>query len=89
MKLKVFSIYDAKAEIFNTPFFNKTIGEAERNFEQLVNDGKSTVYLYPEDFDLYHLGDYDDNSGKLATGETPVHLIKAIQLHKKPSQAQV
>lgn len=80
MELKIYSIRDSKAEIYNTPFFQKTHGEAERNFMQLVNDDKSTVGKFPEDFDLYYLGTYDDQTGKLSALETPQHQIKAVNL---------
>ncbi|QXP44237.1 MAG: nonstructural protein [Arizlama microvirus] len=83
MLLKVFSIRDQKAEVYNTPFFQKSIGEAERNFETLVNDGKSTVNQYPQDFDLFYLGDYDDNLGVMRSLEAPQHVIQAIALKRK------
>lgn len=90
MVLRVYSIRDAKAEVFNTPFYQKTHGEAERNFRTLVNDGKSTVNQFPEDFDLYYLGQYDDNEGKFECLDTPQHVIKAIQLKdEKPSLSAV
>lgn len=80
MELKIYSIRDAKAEIYNAPFFQKTHGEAERNFTQLVNDEKSTVAKFPEDFDLYFLGTYDDNTGKVQPLDTPQHMLKAINI---------
>ncbi|QXP08473.1 MAG: nonstructural protein [Arizlama microvirus] len=79
MTLKMFSVRDAKAETFNPPFFKPTHGEAERAFRQLCKDEKSMVASYPDDFDLYYLGEYDDNTGKFQTLDTPQHLIKAIQ----------
>lgn len=82
MTLKIYSIRDQKAEIFNAPFYQKTHGEAERNFQELVNDEKSTVNKYPDDFDLYYLGEYDDNTGKFKTLDTPQHMMKAVQLKK-------
>lgn len=80
MILKIFSIRDAKAEVFNTPFFQKTHGEAERSFRTLVNDGKSTVNQFPDDFDLYYLGEYDDNLGTVKTLDTPQHITKAVMV---------
>lgn len=77
MILKMFSIRDTKGEIFNPPYYAKTHGEAERQFKTLTNDPKSTINQYPEDFDLYYLGDYDDQTGKLKSLDTPQHLIKA------------
>lgn len=79
MILKVYSIRDQKGEIFNTPFFKKTHGEAERDFRSLVGDEKSFVNKYPEDFDLYYLGQYDDNTGKFDPIDTPQHIVKAVQ----------
>lgn len=75
---KVFSIRDAKAEFFNSPFLQKTEGEAERTFTSLVNDNQSTLSKHPEDYDLYFVGEYDDNTGKYDLQEAPVHRIKAV-----------
>lgn len=77
MVLKMFCIRDAKADIFHRPFFSSTHGEAERQFVQVVNDDKSTIFKFPEDFDLYYLGEYDDNSGKIKSLDTPQHVQKA------------
>ena len=78
MKLKAFSIRDQKAEIYNTPYFQKTMGEAERSFAQGVNDPKTMLHKYPEDFDLYYLGEYDDQLGTVQWEDTPKHIAKAI-----------
>jgi len=80
MQLKVFTVRDQKAEIFNTPWFAKTHGEAERNFQQLAKDPKSTVNQFPDDFDLYYLGTYDDQTGLVNPVDTPQHMIKAVQV---------
>lgn len=77
MILKAYAIRDSKAEMYNVPFFNKTHGEAERNFKQLVNDEKSMVHKYPDDYDLYHIGQYDDDKGVLIALSTPEHILKA------------
>jgi hypothetical protein len=86
MVLNAFSIRDSKAEAFNTPFFQKTKGEAIRSFESAVNDGKTQLNQYPEDFDLYHVGEWDDATGKIKPLDTPNHVIKAIEVAKKPAQ---
>jgi hypothetical protein len=79
MVLKVYSIRDSKGEVFNQPFFQKTHGEAERSFSRLVKDESSTLAAYPEDFDLYYLGEYDDQTGLIDSLDTPQHMIKAVQ----------
>lgn len=79
MLLKAYSIRDSKAEVFNTPFYQKTHGEAERTFQTLAKDDKSTISKYPDDYDLYYLGEYDQDTGKSHPIDTPQHMAKAIQ----------
>lgn len=74
----MYSIRDAKAEIFHVPFFKKSHGEAERDFKTTVNDGKTQLHQYPEDFDLYYIGVYDDNKGVTKSLDTPQHVVKAV-----------
>lgn len=76
---KVYSIRDAKAEYFTPPFYKKTHGEAERDFRTLVKDEKSTVNKYPDDYDLYYLGEYNDETGVIKSLDTPQHILKAVQ----------
>lgn len=91
MELKAFSIRDQKAEIFNTPFFQKTHGEAERSFRELVQDPKSMVHKYPDDYDLYYLGTYNDQNGLISPVDTPQHVLKAAMVNAplKPNMAQI
>lgn len=84
MLLKIFTIRDLKGEIYNAPFFQRSHGEAERNFASLSTDGKSMVAQHPEDFDLYYLGLYNDQTGKIECLDTPQHVIKAVNV--KPRQ---
>jgi hypothetical protein len=76
---KMYSVRDAKAEVFKPPFYKQTHGEAERDFRMLCNDEKSIVAKYPEDFDLWYMGEFDDCSGKMQSLSSPQHIIKAIQ----------
>ena len=83
MLLKAFSIRDQKAEIFHPPFYKQHHGEAERDFQTACRDSKSNLSQYPEDFDLYYLGDYDDHTGIFKSLDTPQHMLKAIACVKK------
>lgn len=82
MVLKMFTIRDQKSELFHKPFFKTTHGEAERDFTQACNDPQSTIHKFPEDFDLYYLGTYDDNAGSFKPVKTPEHVTKAINCVK-------
>lgn len=85
MELRVYSIRDSKAEIFNQPFFQKTDAEAQRSFAQLIRDPKSTINQFPEDYDLYFLGTYDDQTGVIKSMDTPQHMLKAIAAKPRES----
>ena len=80
MVLKTFTIRDSKGEFYSPPFFQKTHGEAERSFKQLVQDKQSQVSKFPEDYDLYYIGEFDDNTGKMVVTDTPQHIVKAANL---------
>lgn len=83
MTRKVYSIRDSKSEVFLTPFLDLTHGAAERNFHQLVNDEKSRINIYPDDFDLYYLGEFDDVKGTYYPLQNPELLVKGILLFEK------
>lgn len=78
MTHKLFLIRDSKSETFNPPFAARTHGEAERYFRTLVNNKETSIAKFPEDYDLYFIGDFDDQSGKLAPLDTPNHIVKAV-----------
>lgn len=80
MMLKAYSIRDAKAETFQQPFYKHTHGEAERDFTAVTRDPKTTLHQFPEDFDLYHIGVFDTDSGKFQSLDTPQHILKAISV---------
>lgn len=63
MKLKVFSVFDIKSELFSAPFYMNTAGEAVRAFRDLVNDKATMPGKYPADYKLVCLGSFDNESG--------------------------
>lgn len=63
MTLKIFSIWDIKAENFSSPFFMSTAGEAIRAFKDLVNDPNTTPGRHPGDYRLMCIGTFDSGTG--------------------------
>jgi len=84
MEMQLISLRDSKGEAFTAPKAHKTIGEAERFLQHLVNNPAegNFLHLYPEDFDMYHLGSFDDQTGKMKLFDSPRHLTKAISFRK-------
>lgn len=65
MRYKVVSIRDRALDAFAVPFFVASVGQAIRSFADEVNrvDNNNQLNKHPDDFDLYLLGEYDDESG--------------------------
>ncbi len=75
----VISVKDRAADIFNRPFFVPHRNVAIRDFTDEVNRKADDNQLskHPDDFDLYLLGQYDDNTGDFHTEDGPVVLVRA------------
>lgn len=67
MMLKIYAVYDQKAEAYMRPFFTGTRGLAIRSVVDLMNDKQSFAASHPEDFFLFELGTYDDSNGVVAS----------------------
>lgn len=63
---KVFGVRDGKAQAFLQPFFSNASGSAIRAFDDAVNDNSPSnqIAKHPEDYILYELAEFDDNSGE-------------------------
>lgn len=75
MKIKMFAVLDKQPNAYMQPFFALTAGQAARMFGDLVADNNSQVSKHPEDYALFHVGEFDDQSGEvdgLANGPQPV-----------------
>lgn len=77
MNLQAFTVFDKTAAAYGVPFFAATAAVAQRMFGMEVNraDEKSTIYMYPDDYALYHIGEYDDATGVL----TPTQPVKLVE----------
>jgi hypothetical protein len=78
MHLFVVCVKDRAAEVFNRPFFVPHRNVAIRDFTDEVNRSAADNQLnkHPDDFDLYLLGEFNDNSGEFSIS-TPQVLVRA------------
>lgn len=65
MRFEAVAIRDSKSELFTTPMFFPTKGQAIRAFSDAVNDPGTAFYKHPEDYSLYSVGAFDDSEGVL------------------------
>ena len=78
MFLFVVSVKDRAADVFNRPFFVPHRNVAIRDFTDEVNRVAADNQLnkHPDDFDLYLLGEFDDNKGEFFNTTSQV-LVRA------------
>lgn len=82
MLVKIFALYDCKAEAYLAPQYFPTKGIAIRAFTELSNDGESNVSKHAEDYTLFEVGEFDDSNCGFNIYSTPVSVGKAIEFKK-------
>lgn len=83
MKLVICAVKDRAAQAFGRPMFIPSVGVAIRSFSDEVNrvSEDNSLNKHPSDYDLYHFGDFDDNSGEFNLFEVPVMISIGRQVH--------
>jgi len=62
MLQKIFTIHDIKASAYLPPFFMPQTGMALRVFGDCINDQEHQFSNHPEDYTLFALGTFDDQT---------------------------
>lgn len=78
MQQPIIAVYDKKIGSYEKPFVAKHTGEAIRDFDHVRKDPQTKFGRNPEDFDLFHIGQYDETSGKLISLEPHIHLASGV-----------
>lgn len=84
MILNVYSVFDSKLASFGRPWYEMTDASAIRVFSDAVNDNSNPAnqwYKHPEDFSLYKLGVFNDESGEIET-DKPLSLVTASAIFR-------
>lgn len=81
MKLQVFSVRDNAVGLFMPPIFMRSEAEAVRAL-RIAMRGDHSFAQSPEDYTLYALGGFDEETGEFETGS--VHVVcKLVSLVEK------
>ena len=84
MKMIVCSIKDRAADAFMRPFFVPRNEMAIRSFTDEVDRQAvdNPMYAHPEDYDLYELGVFDEDTGDLQSNEHLKLLVRGQDVKK-------
>jgi len=82
MILIICTVKDRAADAFGRPMFVPSTGVAIRSFTDEVNrsDSENNLYNHPDDFDLYDLGVFDDQTGMFSLHDVPRQLAIGKQV---------
>lgn len=75
----VYAVRDVKADAFVSPFFRRTHKEAMRYFGDAVVSKDTMFHAHPEDFQLFCLGQFDDETGLLVGLTQTQFLVSATE----------
>lgn len=81
--MQIFCVFDTAAGVFGRPFFTASSGTAVRGFTDEVNrvDRDNPMNGHPEDFQLWHIGAFDDHTGKTEmVPEGPLRVVTAKEV---------
>ncbi len=65
MKTQLYAIYDTAAGIYTRQVFAQADGVITREFSDLVTNAESPYGQHPEDYSIFRLGVFDDQTGKI------------------------
>lgn len=88
MKFQVFTVFDAKAEVYAQPFYAPTKGVALRSFTDTCNDRGHPFNEHPEDYVLFHLGEWEDTDASFTPFAAPMNLGVAIEFVARSQNVQ-
>lgn len=76
---KFYTVYDSKVQAYMSPFMAQNAGHATRMFADAVADEKSVLNKHPEDYTLFEIGSWDDQTAKFESLATPKSLGLALE----------
>lgn len=74
----VCSVFDAKAGLFSNPFYSVNTAVAKRDFFAGCSDPKSGLSRNAEDYSLFQVATFDDESGQFSPIVPPSFISNAI-----------
>ncbi len=81
---KLYSLYDVKSEFYGAPVAFHNDEDAMRGVASVFNNPGSMFAAHPEDYKLYYLAHYNDNSGVIDTSIPVKYICDLASLNPHP-----
>lgn len=83
MKLVAVAIRDSAVDAFMRPFFVPTTAFAVRSLSQELKNAESPMAVSPQDYALFELGSFDEETGRFENLDSPKQVIRVQDLKEK------
>lgn len=87
MKYVMLSVRDSAMDAFAAPFTVRAIGQAIRSFSDEVNRPESPMFAHPSDYELFHVGTFDEETGLVEAVSPPRSVARAADQKRPPGEA--
>lgn len=85
MILQVMVVYDSKSRAHLLPMFVSHVEVGQRGFADAANDPTGVIGRNPEDFSLFHIGEWDDEIAQMNAFETRRAMGRAATYQRPPN----
>lgn len=84
MKMKKFyAIKDTKADFYHHPNLLRNKGEVMRAVGNAINSDKGELAANPEDYSLFEVGEFDEQTGMIKGYENKIHVCDLTDLKQE------
>ena len=80
--LKIYALRDVRTQAYMRPMFLQNDAVLDRSVRDAMLDENSLLCSHPEDYQVFRLGEYDDNTGKITPCD-PTHMFNVVDLQEK------
>lgn len=78
--LVICAVRDSAVGAYMQPFTAQSRGAAVRAFVDAVNDGSTPMNKHPEDYELFEIGEFNEETGVVTPRAVPDSLARAADV---------
>jgi len=78
--MQIFTVYDKKMETYKNLMEFKNQAVMARDLAEIANNPESTLFKHPTDYEVYKVGEFNQQNGILTTKEKPEFITNITDL---------
>lgn len=84
-KTTLFAIYDNGAGFFGPPLMSPSLTMFRRSMDLHLRDNpQAPMFEYPEEFAIYEIGFYDEETGNIESHSPPLRVGSVAEVMRRP-----